>query len=97
MSSSIAGSCIALASAPGIEAQQVLGDRDAPGSGPVLRRGRGDCVAGGQLGESQHQPGDRPGWKGRSAWLIGHSGLSTQSQFFRQESRYLGIEIRVDL
>jgi Protein of unknown function (DUF1207) len=29
--------------------------------------------------------------------LIAHDGLSTQRQFFRQESRYLGIEVRFDL
>jgi hypothetical protein len=38
-----------------------------------------------------------PGGKEVGLALIGHSGLSTQRQFFRQESRYLGIEIRVDL
>ena len=29
--------------------------------------------------------------------LIAHDGLSTQRQFFRQESRYLGVELRFDL
>jgi hypothetical protein len=29
--------------------------------------------------------------------LIGHDGLSTQRQFFRQESQYVGLEIRFDL
>lgn len=29
--------------------------------------------------------------------LIGHDGLSTQRQFFRQESQYLGLELRFDL
>jgi uncharacterized protein DUF1207 len=29
--------------------------------------------------------------------LIAHDGLSTQRQFFRQESRYLGVEVRFDL
>jgi hypothetical protein len=29
--------------------------------------------------------------------LIGHNGLSTQRQFFREESRYIGVEVRVDL
>jgi hypothetical protein len=29
--------------------------------------------------------------------LIAHDGLSTQRQFFRQESQYLGVEIRFDL
>jgi hypothetical protein len=29
--------------------------------------------------------------------LIGHNGLSTQRQFFRQESQYVGLEIRFDL
>jgi hypothetical protein len=29
--------------------------------------------------------------------LIGHDGLSTQRQFFRRESRYLGFEVRFDL
>jgi hypothetical protein len=29
--------------------------------------------------------------------LIAHDGLSTQRQFFRQESRYLGMEVRFDL
>jgi hypothetical protein len=32
-----------------------------------------------------------------SLGLIGHDGLSTQRQFYRQESRYLGLEIRFDL
>jgi len=29
--------------------------------------------------------------------LVGHDGLSTQRQFFRRESRYLGLEVRFDL
>jgi hypothetical protein len=29
--------------------------------------------------------------------LIAHHGLSTQRQFFRQESQYLGVEVRFDL
>lgn len=29
--------------------------------------------------------------------LIAHNGLSTQRQFFRRESRYLGLEVRFDL
>ena len=29
--------------------------------------------------------------------LIAHDGLSTQRQFYRQESRYLGLEVRFDL
>jgi uncharacterized protein DUF1207 len=29
--------------------------------------------------------------------LIAHDGLSTQRQFFRRESRYLGVELRFDL
>jgi hypothetical protein len=32
-----------------------------------------------------------------SIGLIGHNGLSTQRQFFRQESQYLGLELRFDL
>jgi len=32
-----------------------------------------------------------------SIGLIGHNGLSTQRQFFRQESRYIGVELRFDL
>jgi hypothetical protein len=32
-----------------------------------------------------------------SLGLIGHDGLSTQRQFYRQQSRYLGMEIRFDL
>jgi hypothetical protein len=32
-----------------------------------------------------------------SLGLIAHDGLSTQRQFFRQESRYIGMEIRFDL
>lgn len=32
-----------------------------------------------------------------SLGLIAHDGLSTQRQFFRQESRYIGFEIRFDL
>jgi hypothetical protein len=32
-----------------------------------------------------------------SLGLIGHNGLSTQRQFFRQESQYIGLEIRFDL
>ena len=30
-------------------------------------------------------------------WLIAHDGLSTQRQFFREESRYVGMEVRFDL
>ncbi len=29
--------------------------------------------------------------------LIAHDGLSTQRQFFREESRYFGLEVRIDL
>lgn len=29
--------------------------------------------------------------------VVGHTGLSTQRQFFRRESRYLGVELRFDL
>jgi hypothetical protein len=29
--------------------------------------------------------------------VIAHDGLSTQRQFFREESRYLGLEVRFDL
>jgi Protein of unknown function (DUF1207) len=29
--------------------------------------------------------------------LIGHNGLSTQRQFFRNSSRYIGVEVRFDL
>ena len=29
--------------------------------------------------------------------LIAHDGLSTQRQFFREQSRYVGVEIRFDL
>jgi hypothetical protein len=32
-----------------------------------------------------------------SLGLIAHDGLSTQRQFFRQESRYIGVELRFDL
>jgi Protein of unknown function (DUF1207) len=32
-----------------------------------------------------------------SVGLIGHNGLSTQRQFFRQESQYVGFEVRFDL
>jgi hypothetical protein len=32
-----------------------------------------------------------------SLGVIAHDGLSTQRQFFRQESRYLGLEVRFDL
>jgi Protein of unknown function (DUF1207) len=32
-----------------------------------------------------------------SLGLIGHNGLSTQRQFFRQESQYVGLELRFDL
>jgi hypothetical protein len=32
-----------------------------------------------------------------SIGLIGHDGLSTQRQFFRQESQYIGVEFRFDL
>jgi hypothetical protein len=32
-----------------------------------------------------------------SIGLIAHDGLSTQRQFFRQESRYVGMELRFDL
>jgi hypothetical protein len=32
-----------------------------------------------------------------SLGIIAHDGLSTQRQFFRQESRYVGVEVRFDL
>jgi hypothetical protein len=41
----------------------------------------------------QASPGGREiGWA-----VIAHDGLSTQRQFFRQQSRYLGLEVRFDL
>jgi hypothetical protein len=40
-----------------------------------------------------------PGTQGREIGfaLIGHNGLSTQRQFFRNTSRYVGLEVRFDL
>jgi hypothetical protein len=38
-----------------------------------------------------------PGGREIGLALIAHDGLSTQRQFFREESRYLGLEIRFDL
>jgi hypothetical protein len=38
-----------------------------------------------------------PGGREIGLALIAHDGLSTQRQFFRQESRYLGMEVRFDL
>jgi Protein of unknown function (DUF1207) len=38
-----------------------------------------------------------PGGREIGFALIGHDGLSTQRQFFREESRYLGVEVRFDL
>ena len=39
----------------------------------------------------------RPGRPRLGVALIAHDGLSTQRQFFREESRYIGLELRVDL
>jgi len=57
-------------------------------------RPRGRSAPRPRLG-SAWKPG--PGGKEVGVALIGHSGLSTQRQFFRAESRYLGVEVRVDL
>jgi hypothetical protein len=38
-----------------------------------------------------------PGGKEIGFALIGHAGLSTQRQFYREESRYVGVEVRFDL
>ena len=38
-----------------------------------------------------------PGGREIGLALIAHDGLSTQRQFFREESRYLGVEVRFDL
>ena len=38
-----------------------------------------------------------PGGREIGLALIAHDGLSTQRQFFREESRYVGVEIRFDL
>jgi hypothetical protein len=38
-----------------------------------------------------------PGGREIGLAVIAHDGLSTQRQFFRQESRYLGVEVRFDL
>jgi hypothetical protein len=38
-----------------------------------------------------------PGGKEIGFSLIGHAGLSTQRQFYREESRYVGVEVRFDL
>jgi hypothetical protein len=39
----------------------------------------------------------RPGRPELGVAIIAHDGLSTQRQFFREESRYIGLEVRVDL
>ncbi len=38
-----------------------------------------------------------PGGREIGLAIIAHDGLSTQRQFFREESRYLGMEVRFDL
>jgi hypothetical protein len=38
-----------------------------------------------------------PGSREIGLAIIAHDGLSTQRQFFREESRYLGVEVRFDL
>jgi hypothetical protein len=38
-----------------------------------------------------------PGGREIGLAVIAHDGLSTQRQFFRRESRYLGLEVRFDL
>jgi hypothetical protein len=38
-----------------------------------------------------------PGGREIGLSVIAHDGLSTQRQFFREESRYLGLEVRFDL
>ncbi len=38
-----------------------------------------------------------PGGREIGLALIAHDGLSTQRQFFRKDSRYLGFEVRFDL
>jgi hypothetical protein len=38
-----------------------------------------------------------PGGREIGFAVIAHDGLSTQRQFFRKESRYLGLEVRFDL
>ena len=38
-----------------------------------------------------------PGGKEIGFAVIGHTGLSTQRQFYREESRYVGVEVRFDL
>jgi Protein of unknown function (DUF1207) len=38
-----------------------------------------------------------PGSREIGLAIIAHDGLSTQRQFFRQESRYVGVEVRFDL
>jgi hypothetical protein len=38
-----------------------------------------------------------PGSREIGLAIIGHDGLSTQRQFFREESRYVGVEVRFDL
>ncbi len=40
---------------------------------------------------------EAPGGREIGFAVIGHDGLSTQRQFFREESRYLGLEVRFDL
>ena len=38
-----------------------------------------------------------PGSREIGLAFIAHDGLSTQRQFFREESRYVGMEVRFDL
>ncbi len=48
----------------------------------------------GRLGVALSTPG---GNREVAISIIGHNGLSTQRQFFRQTSRYIGLELRFDL
>jgi hypothetical protein len=64
-----------------------------------LQRGSVRChrVAGQHLPEGGIGLQPSPGTRERGLAIIAPDGLSTQRQFFRQESRYLGLEVRFDL
>ena len=74
----------------GRPAGHVPGRRGAAGRRGVLRRRGGHQLADQQLGQAGRGVAAAGGGREIGIALIAHDGLSTQRQFFRRESRYIG-------
>ena len=71
--------------------------RSEAGWGDLLRRRGCDCLACEHLRQGRGGLRHSDSVRQIGFAVVGHTGLSTQRQFFRRESRYVGAELRFDL